>query len=120
MVKEQEVKEGHPWDSKGVLDMPEGRYLPNMDYRVTEMIMSNPHMAAEQGSGWLSQYGGPQGFVDVDKAGIGDVYNAIAKGIPTDQLPIVTGISEGKIGGYIGQLKKMGLVQEMSPEIPLD
>lgn len=91
------------------------RALPPLDYRIVQQIQSSPQMSQEQGAGWMGQYGGPSGFVSLDKPGLGDVYNAIANGIPTDQLPIVTGLPDREVSGHLTTLQSMGLVEVMEP-----
>ena len=86
------------------------RALPSVDYRVVERIQGSSQMRAEQGSGWLSQYGGPSGFRELDSPGLGDVYNAVVGGATTEELPVWTGLSNGDISGHLKTLEKMGLI----------
>jgi len=89
------------------------RALPNVDFRVIQQIQSSPNLLQEQGVGWLSSVGGPSGFIALDKAGIGDVYNAIQGGATTEELPILTGLSNSDISSYLVVLREKGLIEPL-------
>jgi len=89
-----------------------GRNLP-MDPRMIREIQSNSRMYAEQGSGFMQEWGGPERYQQV--AGLPEtdrvVFYAIQEGY-TDpsELEIVTGANSKEIALSLSRLERKGLI----------
>jgi hypothetical protein len=92
-----------------------------MDPKMVQEIVSSPAMSSEQGSGFLSQYGGPNQYIEMarvpEEARI--TFYAVQAGASSpDEIEVMTGLSKNKINSGIGFLEKRGLVTrtEVTPD----
>jgi len=92
------------------------RSLPSVDYRVVQQIQSSPQMMGEQGSGFMSQYGGPSGYVELDSdPTLGLVYQALEQGALTEELPVWTGLPTKDINSALVRLAQLKVIEPMDP-----
>jgi len=89
-----------------------------MDTRLVREIQSDPIKRAEQGSGFLKDFGGPEAYLVSSGMPVNArlVYDAIQDGVgEIPDLLVVTGLSEADINSAISYLKGQDLVQEENP-----
>jgi len=89
-----------------------GERLP-FDTRMLQKMQKSPQMMAEQGSGFLSDWGGPSGYIAAVKMGPNtrEVYYAVVDGY-TDpsQIEVATGLSSSEVSKGMRDLERKGLV----------
>lgn len=86
-----------------------------MATKMVEEISRSPSMRSEQGSGWLSDWGGPSQYVAMGKAPMEArlVYYALQEGA-TDEasIGIHSGLSVGDVSRGLSYLRGKGWVKE--------
>lgn len=90
-----------------------GRDLP-LDTRIVREIQRSPSMSAEQGSGWLSKWNGPQGYTMQARMTLPErvTYNAVEQGYGTEaDISDATGLLRGEVSVALTKLQAMGLVE---------
>ena len=89
------------------------RRLP-MDTKIIRDIQRSPSMSAEQGSSWLSEWGGPGGYSFWAKQPLSDrvVYFAVTEGYSTQKdIRDATGLSSGEVSTSLTKLERKGLIE---------
>ena len=89
-----------------------GERLP-VDTRIIQRIMRSPQMMAEQGSGFMSAWGGPALYTRLARRPAAErmVYYAISEGHTTpDAISVVTGLDVKTVSGAVSSLEGQGLV----------
>ena len=90
-----------------------GRDLP-MDTRIIRDIQRSPSMSAEQGPGWLNEWGGPSGYSFWAGQPVNDrvVYFAVTEGYSTQKdIRDATGLSSGEVLTSLTKLERKGLIE---------
>jgi len=87
------------------------RRLP-FDPRMVQEIQGSPSMRTEQGSNFLSQWGGIQGYTRASGMPVGArvTYYALKDGIPVDDVSDATGLSRQEASEGLSWLKSRGYV----------
>ena len=90
-----------------------GRELP-VDPKMIEEIQSSPAMLAEQGSGFMQDWGGPQMYREMayapENARI--IYYVVLEGnTDPSQLEVITGLSKEEVERGLGWLQRKGHVK---------
>ena len=91
-----------------------------IDPVLVQRIQSNPTMCAEQGEGFMEDYGGPSNYVELAKLP-GDQRLVMAAKMDGFTLPsdiaVVTGLTEGRVNVALNALSKGGVIseQDVSP-----
>jgi len=88
------------------------RRLP-MDTKIIRDIQRSPSMSAEQGPGWLNEWGGPSGYSFWAGQPVNDrvVYFAVTEGYGTQKdIRDATGLSSGEVSTSLTKLERKGLI----------
>ncbi len=88
---------------------------PNMDPAIVESILRDRSMLSEQGSGWLSGWGGPSYYLTLSKLPVRErlVYAAVLEGYGDNaSISDATGLSLSDVGYGLSALQSKGLVAE--------
>ena len=89
-----------------------GRRLP-ADPAIVEQVSRDPTMLAEQGAGFMQDWGGAQAYQQMAQAPIEarEVYYAVIDGFSDpSQIAVVTGLSDKEVSGGLSWLGRKGLV----------
>lgn len=89
-----------------------GRRLP-MDSKVVDKIRRSPQMSAEQGSSFMSDWGGSSNYIAFAKKPVEQrvTYFAVQQGYSTvKDISDATGLSTGEVNSALTQLSRDGLV----------
>ena len=87
----------------------------NMDSRMVDEISRSQKLSSEQGPGWLSDYGGAQGYVYWSRQPLNEraTYFAVQEGYTTPQdIADVTDLKVGDVSRALTVLGKKGFVTE--------
>lgn len=84
-----------------------------VDPRVVDKIQRSPRMRYEQGSGFMSSWGGPSQYQQYSRLPVEQriCLAAVREGVTSeDQIAVVTGLSPTQVSKGISGLQKKGLV----------
>ena len=100
-------------DVKGMERIP-------VDPRVVDRIQRSPHMMAEQGAGFMGDWGGPTTYRSLCELPQSQrmVYAAVLDGAASqEELEVVTGLAPEEVSRALSELQSIGKVsiEETSP-----
>lgn len=92
-----------------------------VDPRVIERIQRSPYMVAEQGSGFMEDWGGPSTYKEM--CGLTSnqrlVWSAVLEGATDyDQIEILTGLTPSEISRTVSELESQGKVTVEAEALP--
>ncbi len=95
-----------------------GKRLP-VSTRMTRIIMQNPRAMAEQGAGFMGEWGGGERYIEMAKMPMSArvCYYALQGGLQPEQIEVSTGLTSGEVQKGLSVLQGKGLYEATAEPI---